>query len=284
MAITTLDGYIGAAKQKLRYVKTASATSVAAQWHTLWNLAGDPGAGSFGQVIAANSSTAGTVCDYTMNGFPTIRPFGAGNTGYMTTFDYSDSVAGRFMIYDRVWQAGPFDCSTTRNPSRTYSLTVNPSLYEYRVPLQTDGKRDWSVLELWAEVSTAFTAQAATLSVGYMNKDASIGCFTIPTGSLSGFITGRAFNLSLAAGDNGIIKVTDVSIGGALLSGGVFNLFLARPLYVNARVNVANYSDVHGFEKLGFPIIEASSAIALMYAADSTATGIVDCMIGLCNG
>ena len=44
MAITTGDGLIGAARQLVPITKTAAATTVTAQWHTLLNKAGNPGA------------------------------------------------------------------------------------------------------------------------------------------------------------------------------------------------------------------------------------------------
>lgn len=275
MAITTLDGYIGAAKQKIVYQK-ASATSVAANWHTLLNLAGTPGAGSIGNI---NSSINGRVPTVITAGFPTINPFGASATGYVTGFQFADSVAGRFMLYDRVWEAGAFPTT----PIRLVPLTTNASTYEYRVPVNNAGARDWSTLEMWVDVSTAFAASAVTIALNYINQDGAAKT-TPATLTLASFATGRTFQMPLAAGDRGVQRITDISVGGTAAATGQFNVYLARSLYVNPRVNIANYSDVHGFEKLGMPIIDGSAALALNYAADSTATGVVNCIIEIVNG
>ena len=280
MAITTLDGYIGAAKQKITYVKTATATSVAANWHTLWNLAGEPGAGTFLNMVGTANSSSGRIVQDNIAGFPLVNTFGTGNTGYVTGFDFSNSLAGRFMIYDRVWEMGPINWN---NVNRVVNLTPNASSYEYRVPLNSAGTRDWGTLGIWVDVSSQFSASASTISVRYINDTGTVSN-TPATATLSAFITGRVFQLPLQAGDKGVVRVTDVSLGGVSNVAASFNVFLARILYTGARVNVANYSDVHSFEKLGMPVIDASAALAINYAADSTVTGVVDCIIEIANG
>jgi len=279
MAIYTLDQFIGSTKQKIHYQKV-TAVSVAGQWQTLFNLNGTPGAGSFNWIVQSNASLNGVVVDYSRPGFPSINPFGINNVGYLSKFAFANTVAGRYMIYDRIWEAGPFACSGT---GRMVSLFTNASTYEYRVPLTSTGKRDWSQLEMWIDVSTTFSATATTLSLKYINQDGSAS--TSPaTLTLSSFVTGRTFQMPLAAGDKGVQRITDVSIGGATNALGIFNVYLARPLYTDARVNAVNVSDVHTFEKTGMPNIDASAAIAINYAADSTATGIVDNFVEIING
>ena len=56
MAITTLDGLIAASKQLITWVKTATRTSIAAMWFSVFDLAGNPGAGT----LAGTSTTNGT--------------------------------------------------------------------------------------------------------------------------------------------------------------------------------------------------------------------------------
>ena len=74
MAITTLDGYIASAKQLVPWIKTAARTTVAAGWFSLFELAGNPGAGT----LAGSSTTAGVVPDDTVAGFPSLSTFGGG--------------------------------------------------------------------------------------------------------------------------------------------------------------------------------------------------------------
>lgn len=69
MAITTGDGYLAAAKQKVRFVKTQTATTVAAQWHTLLDRNGNPGAGS----LTISNTANGVVPTDATAGFPTVN-------------------------------------------------------------------------------------------------------------------------------------------------------------------------------------------------------------------
>jgi hypothetical protein len=300
MAITTLSGYLNAGKQKIKYTKPTTATTVANQWHTLGNLMIDPSPWAFAYLHnATNASTTGRVpCGYsvalnTYNGFPTIRFADSSYDGtktYLTGFDFSNTVAGRYMIYDRIWEAGPFCVSSSRgapsgggSATLTYTLSPDPCTYQYRVPGKADGTPGWESLELWIDISTAFVSTGAvTLSIGYINESSVAGRYTPTTGTLASYVTGRTFQLPLQAGDKGIIKVTDVSITNA--NYGYFNIYLARPLYSGPRIGLANDQFIHGFEKTGMPIISASAALAVNYAADSTSSGAVDCIIEIANG
>ena len=69
MAITSFDpGLIGAAKQFSSFAKTAARTSVATGWFSVFDLAGNPGAG----VLAGTSTTTGVVPTDATAGCPTI--------------------------------------------------------------------------------------------------------------------------------------------------------------------------------------------------------------------
>ena len=57
MAITTLDGFLAAPMQRITLLKTASRTSVAAIPFSVFDVAGNPGAG----VLAGTSTTTGVV-------------------------------------------------------------------------------------------------------------------------------------------------------------------------------------------------------------------------------
>ncbi len=73
MAITTLDRLIAAASQRVGMIKTASRTSVAAIPFSVFDLAGNPGAGT----LAGSSTTAGVVPTDATTGCTTINAFGA---------------------------------------------------------------------------------------------------------------------------------------------------------------------------------------------------------------
>ena len=76
---------------------------VAAQWHTLLNKAGNLGAGS----LSIGNTTAGVLVDDAVAGFPLLNAFGSGNTGYLHSVAFANTVASRLEVKDRIWHAGP---------------------------------------------------------------------------------------------------------------------------------------------------------------------------------
>ena len=104
MAITTLDGLIASAKQRVPLKKTASRTAVANGWFSTIDLNGAPGAG----VLAGTSTTAGVVPNNATAGMPLLNAFGAGNNGHVINVEYSSVVASRIMLYDLLFKAGAY--------------------------------------------------------------------------------------------------------------------------------------------------------------------------------
>ena len=91
MAISTFDGFIASTKQYLSMMKTTSRTSIATGWFSVFDVAGNPGAG----VLAGTSAAAGVVPTDATAGCPTIDAFGGSAVGYLAQVDYGSSVACR---------------------------------------------------------------------------------------------------------------------------------------------------------------------------------------------
>lgn len=271
MAITTADGLIAAARQQLPIRKTSSATTVAAQWHTLLDRAGTPGAGT----LTVGDTSAGLVPTDATGGYPLMAGFG-GNTGYLQVVDFSNTIACRFALKDRLWNAGSF--ATTPAAPTTYTITTPPS-YLARTP---DGAGYGC--EIWLEINAAVAASAVTVTVTYTNEAGTTGHSTGASGSLASYITGRLVNLPLQAGDKGVQKVESVIVGGTAAATGSFNVIIARPLWEGGRVPVVGAGDVHGLDKTGFPVIYETSALWPIIAADSTASGAPDLLLTVAIG
>lgn len=264
MAITTFDQFIGAAKQHQSMVKTTSRTAVAAQWTSLFDIAGNPSAG----VLAGTSTTTGVVPTDATAGTLIIKAFGGGSTGYLAQVDYGSTVACRIKIFDLLWKGGAyaFNASTTGQ---------SPTSFSSRVP---DGT-DFSDTQLWYEQVTAGTG-VQNVNVTYNDENgasSSTGVLAAP----AAMIVGRMFQLGLAAGDRGIQGVTGVA--GTVATVGTFNILVMRPVWTG-RVKIANDGDVHDLTKTGMPIIYADSALVMMVAPDSTATGIPEVELVIANG
>jgi hypothetical protein len=264
MAITTWDGYIASAKQPVSIVKTTSRTAVAASWFSIFDLAGNPGAG----VLAGTSTTTGVVPTDATVGMPTINAFGGGATGHLAQVEFGSSVACRLKLCDLLWKAGAyaFNANTTGQ---------TPTSFSSRVPSGTD----FTDTQIWLEQVTAGTG-IQNVAVTYTNQSGTAGR-TTGTIATAVNIVGRMWQLPLQAGDTGVQGVTGVV--GSVATVGTFNILVLKPVW-SGRVKTANDGDVHDLAKTGMPIVYDTSALKLMCAPDSTATGIPEIELVIANG
>lgn len=263
MAITTLDGYIAAVKQRLIYNKTASRTSVANIPFSVFDQVGNPGAGT----IAVGNTANGLVPTDATAGYPVINAFGGG-AGYISRLEFYNSVICDLLLYDTVFSCGAYVFNAD------VTLATQPS-YSGRVP----GGTDYTGLELWIEAATAFTGNQ-TVQINYLDQAGNAG----DTGSIAtgvAPILGRMLQLPLAAGDNGIQQI--VRVRSSVATVGTFNVHVLRPLAV-CRIVVANYVEVQDLMRTGMVQIFADSALRLIVQADSTATGLPRLNIEIANG
>lgn len=263
MAISTLDGVIAGAKQRVQIIKTGSATSVAIQPTSLFDRAGAPGAGT----LAGTSTTTGVVPNDSTAGCPVINAFDGAATGYISRLEWTSSVVCRLTLYDMVWKGGAyaFNVSTSGN---------SPTSYSSRLP-----NTDYNTLELWYEQVTAGTL-VQNVAVTY-NDGGGTSRSTGTVAAPAAMIVNRMFQLPQATGTYGIQGVTGVV--GSVASAGTFNLLILRPLG-EARIRVANDGVVQDLWSTGMPIVYTDSALYLMSTPDSTSTGLVECQVDIVNG
>lgn len=270
MAITTADGWFAAARQTLPLVKTASATSVAAQQFSTFALAGNPGAGT----LAVGNTTAGVLFTDATAGCPLINDFGAGNTGYLSRAAFRSSIAGGAQLYDRIWGAG----AVSMTALATTTFTGQPSIAS-RIQSGTI----YAGLEILIEITTTVSATATTIAVGYTNQAGTTGRTTGATATLSGFTTPRVIAMPLQAGDSGVQKVDSVTVGGTVATAGAFNVIIARRL-ADFDVRVVNSQDLQAWDALGAPQIFQDSALWLVAQPDGTTTGVPALGLTILNG
>lgn len=263
MAIASFDQAIAAAKQYLSVAKTAVRPSIAASWFSVFDLAGNPGAG----VLAGTSTAAGVVPTDATAGYPTIDAFGASALGYLWQLEYGCSVACRLKLFDMVFKAGAYAFNAAQ------ALTGQPS-YASRMP-----GGSYSDTQIWIEAVTAFTGNL-TVTITYTNQSGVTGrTATLATGTA--LTVGRLMQVPLQAGDTGVQAITNVA--GTVATAGTFNVLVLRPLW-SGRCRTANDGDVHDFTKTGMPQVFADSALFLAVAADSTSTGIPEIELVIANG
>lgn len=254
MTIATLDDWIGATPQHISFNRTTTRTTVANIWFSLFDVAGNPGAGT----LSAGNTANGVVPDDTVGGYPGVNAFAGGASGYLTRLEWANTIACRYSLWDCLFAAGAyaFNANTT--------LASQPS-YSGRVP-----GTNYNGLELWIEAVTTFTGNQS-IAVTYTNESGATGhtTGTIATGVAP--TIGRMLQLPLAAGDRGIQKVE--SVVSTVSSVGTFNVRVMRPLG-GGRINAANVFDGQDNFRVGqFPLFD-TSALFLAIATDSTSSGV----------
>lgn len=264
MAITTLDGYIASAKQRVQWFKSAARTTVASIPFTVFELAGNPGAGTLNVGNTAN----GLVPTDAVAGYPIITAFGGTNTGYISKVEYASTVASWFDLHDRVFVAGAYAFNAN------VTLASQPS-YSGRIP-----NADYTGLQIWVEAVTAFTG-IPSFTITYTNQAGTAGKTTGTVSAGAALTLGRMFQLPLAAGDSGVQMIQ--SVVGSVATVGTFNVMVLRPLW-SGRVPILNSGDVHDMLRTGMPQIYENSALYVQIAADSTSSGIPEIMVEIANG
>lgn len=269
MAITTLDGFIAAAKQLVPYYKTATMTTVALRYFTCHDEAGNPGAATLNVGNTAN----GLVPTDATTGFPVINAFGSGASGYLAIVNFNNTVATNLLLYDRLFHAGAFSFNAN------VTLTAQPA-FSGRCPDYSGGANWGAGNEIWLEQVTASTG-TQSVAVTYTNQAGVTGRTTGVFSVGAAFTVGSMIKLPLQAGDSGVQKIE--SVVGTVATAGTFNILVARPLWM-ARVPVANGGDVHGIDRTGMPVVYADSALALATQPDSTSAGLPSLHLTIANG
>lgn len=264
MAITSLNDLIAAQSQQVGYLKTASRTSVAGIPFSVFDLAGNPGAGT----LAIGDTTTGVVPTDTTTGYPTINSFGA-LTGYLAGVQFGSSVACRISVFDCLFSAGAFAFNAAA------TLSSQPS-YAGRVL----GGTDFTKTEIWLECVTAFTGNQS-IAITYTNQNGVTGrtTGTIATGVAP--IVGRMLQLPLQSGDTGVQKIESVT--STVATAGTFNVHVMRRLW-NGRVRINNDGDAHDFLKTGLVQIFDTSALRHVIYTDGTATGVPEVQFEISAG
>lgn len=255
MAITSLSDYIGSAKVVRPHYRTTTRTTVAGRWFSLFDVAGNTGAGVLaGGETTPPANTAGRVPTDSIAGYPNL-PFSA-NRSYLSRLTASNTVVGQIAIYDRLWVGGAYAFNA--------NVAVTSDSWASRVSYN-GGSPDYAGLEIWAEAVTGGTLNQ---SVTVQYTDAVNGTLR-STGAISlGAVqtVGSCWQLPLQAGDSSPSAISNVL--GTVASAGTFNVMVLRPLF-RVYVPVANQVVMLNYMDLGLPEIFNDSAIYALYMAPS---------------
>ena len=275
MAIATLDQYIGALKQRIRILRTASRTTVATIPFSVFELAGSPSGG----VLPGTSTSAGVVPTDATAGCPSID-FSSG-VGYLSKVEFGNSVAAKHHLFDMLYKAGAYAYN-----SGTTTLSLQPAISSRCPDYPGSGTTFGSQMEIWIEIVTAMTSATAwQVQVTYTNHLGQAGHTSIisPAQAAAALTIGKMFMLTLQSGDVGVQKIESVIVTTGGAAAGTFNVLILRPLWTNGRTKIANDGDVHDLLRTGMPIVYNTSALILVVEADSTSSGIPELAIEIAS-
>lgn len=238
MAITTLDGVLAGMLPPVTFAKAATPTLVAGRPHSLFYLAGMPGAAAAptpGLSGAALTSYAGQL--------PFSNP-PSGNS-YLARLQAQATIAGTLILADRLWHNSGLSLTSTT------AQTINSVAWPAR---DANGTSDGEQVMIGLEVTNATGAGTPTFTMSYTNQDGVAG--KTGTGILTGVATsaiGAFYPMGLAAGDRGVRSIQTFTLSATWTSGAaslVAYRELARLELTAANVPAAIDAVTSGFPRL----------------------------------
>jgi hypothetical protein len=238
MAITTLDGALAGMQYPREFAKGLTGTMVAGRPHSLFYLAGIPGAG-----VAPTPGIGGEQLTTLSGQIPFSNPV-SGNT-HLARFQAQATIAGTLLLCDRLWQNSGLDVTSTGEQTFTASAVIPAR--------DANGAASGDQVFAGVEVSTATGAGTPTLTLKYTNQAGTTGkTATNVVSTVASSIAGTFYPIGLAAGDTGIQKAESLTLSATWTSGTIHVVLyrvLAR-LELTAQVGNAIDSLTSGFPRL----------------------------------
>jgi hypothetical protein len=215
------------------FLKVGGATEAAGVMYNWAKDAGMPGAWTPG-----TGALSGRVLNGTTEAGAIIYQNAVGGTNYLTGFNASASVATQAWLVDVVW------ANTGIVPTTLTAQTINSVTFPAR---DIDGSTDGHGYELalYAHTATTNAGAVTTITVGYYDSDNQPSTGTIPSFPATA-VAGTVVPVLLAAGDDGVRSVSNITLG-TTLGAGYISLLAFRRL-ANASIPVANVGSYASFD------------------------------------
>lgn len=258
MAITTLDGLIAGMQYPREFVKAATPTLVAGRPHSLFYLAGVPGA-----AVAPTPGLAGAALTTYAGQLPFTDPV-SGNS-YLARLAGQATIAGQLLLCDRLWHNSGFTIT------QTTAHTINSAAWPAR---SADGTVNGEGVLLGVEVSTITGAGTPTITVGYTNQandNTRTATNTTPTVATSA--VGAFYPIGLQAGDTGVRSVQSLTLSATWTSGAI-SLVAYRVL---ARLDLSSANTPNSLDAVtgGMPRMFDNSVPFLLFIPSTTTASAI---------
>lgn len=258
MAITTLDGAIAGMQYPMEVVKAATPTLVVGRPHSLFYLAGIPGA-----AVAPTPGLAGAALTTYAGQIPFTNPV-SGNS-YLARLAAQATIAGQLLLVDRLWHNSGIVITSTSDQ------TINSVQWPTR---DAGGTTDGVAVLIGVEVTAATGAGTPTLSMVYTNSagtgsKAGVG---ILAGVASSAI-GAFYPIGLAAGDVGVRSIQTFKLSATWTSGAIS--LVAYRILARLELTVAQTPNAIDVVTSGFPRLYDNSVPFLIFIPSATTASVV---------
>jgi hypothetical protein len=204
MAITTLDGALAGMQPPVTFTKAATPTLVAGRPHSLFYLAGAPGAAT-----ASSSGLAGAALTTRAGQLAFTNPV-SGNS-YIGRLSGVATIAGTLILCDRLWDNSGLVMTSTS------AQTINSAAFPARC---ADGTANGAQVLVGLEITGATGSGTPNLSMSYTNQSNTSG--QTGAGILAGVASsaiGAFYPMGLAAGDTGVRSIQTFTLSATWTSG-----------------------------------------------------------------
>lgn len=240
-------------------------------WHSLWKVAGRPTAGSNPPAFGAGSGYIPT--NATTGAIGQVNAAG-GNELRAIALEANSTVAGKLIIYDRLWACSGFGTviTTAQNVTTPGTLTSGR--------LQAAG--DYSDVEAWLEVYTAPGASTATWTVTALDGAAASRAYTY-THPANAETVGQMMPLvPPSAAAAGIQQITSFQASATSGTAGDIGITLMRRIAVlNMPGTIASMGGFKGALDLALARVRDDACLAAMVHCAGATTGIITADFGL---
>lgn len=258
MAITSVDQLIAGMQYPREFIKAATPTLVAGRPHSLFYLAGAPGAAT-----ASSAGLAGAALTSYAGQLPFSNP-ASGNT-YLARLTGQATIAGQLLLCDRLWHNSGFSMTSTS------AQTVSSAAWPAR---SADGTSNGEGVLLGVEITTATGSGTPTITVSYTNQSNSSGkSGTNSVATAASSAIGAFYPIGLAAGDTGVRSVQTLTLS-ATWTSGAMSLVAYRVL---ARLDLSSANTPNSLDAVtgGMPRMYDNTVPFLLFIPSTTTASTV---------
>ncbi|TXH58376.1 MAG: hypothetical protein E6Q97_02310 [Desulfurellales bacterium] len=255
MAITTVDGAIAGMQPPVEFAKNVTGTLVAGRPHSLFYLAGIPGAAT-----APSPGVGGAALTTYAGQLPWANP-SSGNS-YLARLQAQATIGGSLLLCDRLWHNSGL--SVTSNTSQNVNSVAWPAR-------DRNGSTNGDGVFVGLEVSSGLGAGTPTLTLGYTNSagvDTRSG--TNIQATVASSIAGTFYQFGLAAGDVGVRSIQTYTQSATMTTGA--HHLVAYRILARLELTSANVPNALDLLTGGFPRLFDNTVPFLLFIPSTTTT------------